>query len=97
MDLYLLAEMKTISLKVTTVDLNKPPADFRSRFESSYPPILIDGDNPPLLDNEKIERYIIKSIPGGHNLFVSDKVTEKLIENIYTVRIFQKLKILDIV
>lgn len=29
MDLYLLAEMKTISLKVTTVDMLKPPPDFR--------------------------------------------------------------------
>lgn len=29
MDLYLLAELKTISLKVTTVDMLKPPADFR--------------------------------------------------------------------
>ena len=92
MDLYLLAEMKTISLKVTTVDMNKPPADFRSRFESTHPPILIDGENPPLLDNEKIERYIMKSIPGGHNLFVSDKVSEKLIENIYTVSDKTKLQ-----
>lgn len=29
MDLYLLAELKTISLKVTTVDMQKPPPDFR--------------------------------------------------------------------
>lgn len=29
MDLYLLAELKTISLKVTTVDMQKPPQDFR--------------------------------------------------------------------
>ena len=29
MDLYLLAELKTISLKVTTVDMLKPPPDFR--------------------------------------------------------------------
>jgi len=32
MDLYLLAELKTISLKVTTVDMLKPPPDFRSNF-----------------------------------------------------------------
>ena len=32
MDLYLLAELKTISLKITTVDMLKPPPDFR--FES---------------------------------------------------------------
>lgn len=31
MDLYLLAELKTISLKVTTVDMLKPPPDFRYR------------------------------------------------------------------
>jgi chloride intracellular channel protein 2 len=29
MDLYLLAELKTIALKITTVDMLKPPADFR--------------------------------------------------------------------
>ena len=29
MDLYLLAELKTISLKITTVDMLKPPPDFR--------------------------------------------------------------------
>ena len=33
MDLYLLAELKTISLKITTVDMKGPPADFRSNFE----------------------------------------------------------------
>ena len=33
MDLYLLAELKTISLKITTVDMKRPPADFRSNFE----------------------------------------------------------------
>ena len=35
MDLYLLAELKTISLKITTVDMKRPPADFRSNFEVS--------------------------------------------------------------
>ena len=29
MDLYLLAELKTISLKITTVDMKRPPPDFR--------------------------------------------------------------------
>lgn len=84
MDLYLLAELKTISLKVTTVDMSKPPVDFRSKFDSQPPPILIDGDES-VLDNEKIERHIMKNIPGGHNLFVSDPETSKVIENIYTV------------
>ena len=36
MDLYLLAELKTISLKITTVDMKRPPADFRSNFEVSH-------------------------------------------------------------
>ncbi len=43
MDLYLLAELKTISLKITTVDMKRPPPDFRSNFEAAQPPILIDG------------------------------------------------------
>ena len=29
MDLYLLAELKTVALKITTVDMLKPPPDFR--------------------------------------------------------------------
>ena len=37
MDLYLLAELKTIALKITTVDMLKPPPD------STPPPILIDA------------------------------------------------------
>lgn len=84
MDLYLLAELKTITLKVTTVDMSRPPKDFRAMFDSTNPPILVDGDQI-VLENEKIERYIMKSIPGGHNLFVSDKATSDVIENIYTV------------
>jgi len=43
MDLYLLAELKTISLKITTVDMKRPPPDFRSNFEAAQPPILIDN------------------------------------------------------
>ncbi|XP_055926516.1 chloride intracellular channel exc-4-like [Argiope bruennichi] len=83
MDLYLLAELKTISLKVTTVDMLKPPPDFRSNFDSTPPPILIDrGQN--VLENEKIERYIMKNVPGGHNLFVQDKDTATVIENLYS-------------
>jgi len=82
MDLYLLAELKTISLKVTTVDMLKPPPDFRSKFDSTPPPILIDRGEA-VLENEKIERYIMKSIPGGHNLFISDKETSDIIEDIY--------------
>ena len=29
MDLYLRAELKTVALKITTVDMLKPPPDFR--------------------------------------------------------------------
>jgi len=83
MDLYLLAELKTISLKVTTVDMLKPPPDFRSNFDSTPPPILIDKGQA-VLENEKIERYIMKNIPGGHNLFISDKETATTIENLYS-------------
>jgi len=36
MDLYLLAELKTIALKITTVDMLKPPADFRYQFINRY-------------------------------------------------------------
>ena len=36
-----------------------------------------------VLENEKIERHIMKSVPGGHNLFVPDKEIEKKIENLY--------------
>jgi len=83
MDLYLLAELKTISLKVTTVDMLKPPPDFRSNFDSTPPPILIDNGQA-ILENEKIERYIMKNVPGGHNLFISDKETATVIENLYS-------------
>ncbi|XP_022903490.1 chloride intracellular channel Clic [Onthophagus taurus] len=83
MDLYLLAELKTISLKVTTVDMQKPPPDFRTNFEATPPPILIDRGTA-ILENEKIERYIMKNVPGGYNLFVQDKEVATLIENLYS-------------
>jgi len=82
MDLYLLAELKTISLKITTVDMKRPPADFRTNFEAAQPPILIDT-GVAILENEKIERHIMKHVPGGHNLFVSDQDVNKRIENLY--------------
>jgi len=83
MDLYLLAELKTISLKITTVDMKRPPADFRSNFEAAQPPILIDS-GVAILENEKIERHIMKNIPGGHNLFIPDQEVSKGIENAYS-------------
>ena len=36
-----------------------------------------------VLENEKIERHIMKAIPGGHNLFVADVEVAKRIENLY--------------
>lgn len=84
MDLYLLAELKTISLKVTTVDMQKPPPDFRTNFQATPPPILIDNGDA-ILENEKIERHIMKNIPGGHNLFVQDKEVATLVENLFSV------------
>lgn len=56
-------------LQVTTVDMQKPPPDFRTNFEATHPPILIDN-GLAILENDKIERHIMKSIPGGYNLFV---------------------------
>merc|ERR1711902_393915 len=82
MDLYLLAELKTISLKITTVDMLRPPPDFRSNFEATPPPILIDR-GLAVLENDKIERHIMKQIPGGHNLFVQDKEVAGIIENVF--------------
>lgn len=55
--------------QVTTVDMQKPPPDFRTNFEATHPPILIDN-GLAILENDKIERHIMKSIPGGYNLFV---------------------------
>lgn len=49
--------------------MQKPPPDFRTNFEATHPPILIDS-GLAILENDKIERHIMKSIPGGYNLFV---------------------------
>lgn len=69
--------------QVTTVDMLRPPPDFRSNFDSTPPPILIDNGQA-VLENEKIERYIMKNVPGGHNLFVQDSETLLVIENLYS-------------
>lgn len=53
--------------------MQKPPPDFRTNFEATHPPILIDN-GLAILENEKIERHIMKSVPGGHNLFVQVKI-----------------------
>lgn len=49
--------------------MQKPPPDFRTNFEATHPPILIDS-GLAILENDKIERHIMKNIPGGYNLFV---------------------------
>lgn len=59
---------------------------FRSNFDANPPPILIDN-GMAVLENEKIERHIMKNIPGGYNLFVQDKEVATLIENLYSVRV----------
>ena len=48
------------------------------------PPILVDN-GLAVLENEKIERHIMKNVPGGHNLFVQDKEVASKIENVYSV------------
>lgn len=63
--------------------MQKPPPDFRTNFEATHPPILIDA-GLAILENDKIERHIMKSVPGGHNLFVQDKEVATLIENLYS-------------
>ena len=55
----------------------------RSNFQATPPPILIDN-GIAVLENEVIERHIMKNIPGGHNLFVQDPGVSKLIENVYS-------------
>ena len=41
--------------------------------QAAQPPILIDN-GVAVLENDLIERHIMKKIPGGHNLFVPDQV-----------------------
>ena len=43
-------------------------------LQAAQPPILIDN-GVAVLENDLIERHIMKKIPGGHNLFVPDQVT----------------------
>ncbi|KAK7571952.1 hypothetical protein V9T40_014424 [Parthenolecanium corni] len=55
----------------------------QTNFEATPPPILIDN-GLAVLENDKIERHIMKNVPGGHNLFVQDKEVATLIENLYS-------------
>lgn len=57
--------------------MQKPPPDFRTNFEATHPPILIDN-GLAILENDKIERHIMKSVPGGYNLFVQVRISQSL-------------------
>ena len=61
-----------------------PVDSSRSNFDATSPPILVDN-GLAVLENEKIERHIMKNVPGGHNLFVQDKEVATKIENVYSV------------
>ncbi len=61
--------MPTKFFFVTTIQQYANLPSFRSNFDSTPPPILIDA-GVAVLENEKIERHIMKNVPGGHNLFV---------------------------
>lgn len=64
--------------------MQKPPPDFRTNFEATHPPILIDN-GLAILENDKIERHIMKNIPGGYNLFVQVRITKKKIKPIFEI------------
>ena len=83
MELYLMAELQTIALRITLVDMLKPPEDFRSKFGTSPPPILIDG-HTAAIDNENIEEHIKTKIPGAHNLYTQPKEVITLIQDVYS-------------
>ena len=83
MELFLMAEIQTITLKVTLVDILKPPEDFRAKFGTTPPPILSDG-NTCIVENENIEEHIKSKIPGGHNLFTQPKEIITLIQDVYS-------------
>lgn len=62
--------------------MQKPPPDFRTNFEATHPPILIDN-GLAILENDKIERHIMKNIPGGYNLFVQvKKILNTVMKNV---------------
>jgi len=83
MELFLMAELQTISLRITLVDMLKPPEDYRSKFGTTPPPILIDG-HTAVIENENIEQHIRTKIPGAHNLFTQPKDVITLIQDVYS-------------
>ena len=42
MELFLMAELQRVSLRITLVDTLRPPEDFRLKFGTPHPPILIN-------------------------------------------------------
>ena len=61
-----------------------------NRFSPTVLLVKSGNEQRAVLENEKIERYIMKNVPGGHLLFVKDAETAKLIENLYSVRLLGK-------
>ena len=62
MELFLMAELQTITLKVTLVDMLKPPEDFRTKFGTTPPPILLDG-NTCIVENEILRSISNRKFP----------------------------------
>lgn len=83
MELFLMAELQTISLRITLVDMLKPPEDFRSKFGITPPPILIDG-NTAVIENENIEKHMKTKIPGAHNLYSQPREVITIIQDVYS-------------
>lgn len=92
MSIFILINQFSMEKKVTTVDMQKPPPDFRTNFEATHPPILIDN-GLAILENDKIERHIMKSIPGGYNLFVQVLIIATLYDVLITFKIVTKSKL----
>jgi len=83
MELFLMAELQTISLRITLVDMLNPPEDFRSKFGITPPPILIDG-NTAVIENENIEKHMKTKIPGAHNLYTQPREVITIIQDVYS-------------
>ena len=107
MALHHLAQLGKIRLKVTPVDMRRPPAYFRGQ----NPPLLVTdpdhvaddagGDDHVAVDdggdhvasNEPIATYIRKNIDGGRSLFVDDEQADTAISKLY--RTFNSMLIND--
>lgn len=78
--------------------MQKPPPDFRTNFEATHPPILIDS-GLAILENDKIERHIMKNIPGGYNLFVqvSPFPYNKIRKKVFIIKSFQDKEVATLI